>query len=129
MSGAAPDLIRRMLMAGALMATIGPIGCGEDPTQPCPALERFSVMPQSLSVEVGDSARLAAQIQAPEGESVRVDWGTTDAGVANVSRRGVVHGVAPGEAHIVATSSHSLDGGGNCADALRDSAAVTVLGS
>lgn len=128
MSGDALPSIRRGLVAGALLLALAAAGCADDVTAPCPALERFAVTPQSLTVEVADSARLAAQLQAPEGESVRVYWGTTDAGVATVSRRGVVQGVAPGAAHILATPSRSLGGGGPCADALRDSAAVTVVG-
>lgn len=113
-------LIAGLCLVGALTA------CGEEPlTEPCPAIDKFSIAPQHLTLAVGDSSKLTAQVDVPEGEHVRIDWGTTDAGVVTVSGSGWATGEEPGEAFVVASPSVSLDGGA-CPQAQRDSTSVEV---
>ncbi|HEX6927566.1 MAG TPA: Ig-like domain-containing protein [Longimicrobiaceae bacterium] len=65
------------------------------------------ITPASLSLEVGDSTQLEATALDDNGSELpgrAVEWSTSDEAIATVSTRGLVRGVASGEATITATS-------------------------
>jgi alpha-tubulin suppressor-like RCC1 family protein len=70
------------------------------------AVETVSVSPQTVSVGVGDTARLVATLKDADGAVLTgrsVTWTSGDAGVAQVSGTGLVSGMAPGTTTISAT--------------------------
>jgi serine/threonine-protein kinase len=81
-------------------------------------VSQVRVTPPSVVVAVGDSSRLRALAISSQGHPVGgvVIWENTNGAIAEVTSRGVVIGIVPGTARIVATS------GG-----VRGSAVVTVV--
>jgi hypothetical protein len=64
-----------------------------------PAVATITVTPAVVTVFVGVTRTITAQLRASDGRLVRgrtVTWVTPDAGVASVSGTGVVRGIAPG---------------------------------
>ena len=72
------------------------------------AVTGVSVAPETLALEVGDSAALIATVAPLNATNTAVTWTTSDAGVATVSSAGLVTAVANGAATITATTA---DGG------------------
>ncbi len=71
-----------------------------------PAVASIQIAPATTSMIVGGSARLAAVPRDARGRAlaVPVGWSSRDRGIASVSDSGVVTGIAPGSATIVAAS-------------------------
>jgi uncharacterized protein YjdB len=85
--------------------------------QPKP-VATVTVFPDNVTLRMGRTVRLEARLADADGQPLggrRVDWASTNPGVARVDGSGVVSGVAEGAAVITATS-----------EGKRASAAVTV---
>lgn len=71
-----------------------------------------SLTPHWLAVATGDSEELTAVAVGPQGDTIRADvltWSSSDPGIATVDSAGVVHGRAPGFAHIKVTYQGTRD--------------------
>jgi hypothetical protein len=69
-----------------------------------PAVTDVIVTPASVDIEVGDTARLQAEVRGDRNPSQAVRWSSDDVEVATADDEGVVTGVAEGEATVAATS-------------------------
>lgn len=94
-----------------LLATVAaacPGGGGNGGTSPPPpTVAQVTVTPDQVSVDAGATAQLTATARTAAGALVAgavVTWGSTNAGVATVSRSGLVTGVTPGSATVTASS-------------------------
>jgi trimeric autotransporter adhesin len=96
----------RALGAGVLLAIV--LSCSNDTLDPNrSAVASVAVVPSTLSVGVGASAPLAAEVRDAEGSRLtgrKVAWATKNAAVATVSDAGIVTGVSPGPVQIAATA-------------------------
>lgn len=63
-----------------------------------------------LTVNVGDTAALSAEIKPAEARYNTVTWSTSDPSIATVDENGVVTGVAVGKVKITATSDEPVQG-------------------
>jgi hypothetical protein len=94
----------------ALTLTLEPVG-GDVPITVDLAAYVVTVDPDSAVVAVGASLGLSATVADGGGDAVadpQIVWGSTDPGVAYVDASGVVVGVAPGTATIVANYRGSV---------------------
>ena len=103
----APNVIRwRAAVALALLAAAP--SCSNDALDPDrAAVASVVVNPSRLSVGVGASAPLAAEVRDASGALLagrKVAWATKDPTVATVSDAGVVTGVQPGPVQVAATA-------------------------
>ncbi len=77
-----------------------------DPPQPGESWTSLEITPASFTLKVGGTYQLQAVITNPEGEVANaghlVAWSSSDAGVAEISARGRVRGVARGDARLTA---------------------------
>jgi hypothetical protein len=98
----------------ALLATVGLVACSDGPT----ALpEATSIQIQAAGapvseqmVEVGKSVQLTAVVQmARGGTQSAVSWRTTVPAIASVDNSGIVTGVSPGVAFVIATADRVAD--------------------
>ncbi len=64
-------------------------------------------LPSSLSLKVGETATITPTLQ-PSGSQATISWQSAKPAVATVSNSGVVTGVAPGEATIIASTDNGL---------------------
>lgn len=69
------------------------------------AVRSVTVSPQSLSLQVGQTATPVATVDRDAGVAGTVTWASNAAGVATVSTAGLITAVAPGTAIITATST------------------------
>ncbi|MGQ0715383.1 MAG: Ig-like domain-containing protein [Gemmatimonadaceae bacterium] len=93
-------------------------GTTDPPPPPARVAASVTISPSSAALAPAESIQLVAAVRDSAGMEIAghpVDWRTTNVGVATASSFGVVTGVAPGEAGVVAS-----------AGALADTAAVTV---
>lgn len=67
----------------------------------------ISVTPQSVTLAVGDTTRLAAQAQAPGDVDPEYSWSSEDPGIASVDSLGVATGRSPGETVVRVTATIS----------------------
>ncbi len=70
-----------------------------------PQVQSVSVSPQSLSLQVGQTANAVATVNRDAGASGAVTWATNNAAVATVDNTGKITAVATGVAVITATST------------------------
>lgn len=83
-----------------------------------PVVRSVVVTPSAATVQVGAQVTLAAAVTADAGADVRVEWRSAAPAVAAVDSAGVVRGVSPGVAAVIATSRGT--------PALADTTPVTV---
>jgi uncharacterized protein YjdB len=92
-------------VAGLAIATLS---CGGDALDPDrAAVASVVVVPDRLSVGVGASAPLTAEVRDADGtllQGRKVVWATKDVTLATVSSSGVVTGVRPGPVQVAATA-------------------------
>jgi uncharacterized protein YjdB len=72
----------------------------------------FSLSPSEMTLAVGESATIVAVLAKANGTAVNpnsLKWASTDESRATVTRDGVLTGVAPGSAMILATSGRLAD--------------------
>jgi uncharacterized protein YjdB len=72
----------------------------------------FSLSPSEMTLAVGESATIAAVLAKANGTAVNsnsLKWASTDESRATVTRDGVLTGVAPGPAMIIASSGRLAD--------------------
>ncbi|MBW3660887.1 MAG: Ig-like domain-containing protein [Gemmatimonadetes bacterium] len=97
--------MRRALALAALVAG-GAAGCDEFPVDP-PAVAEIVITAERTTLLVGETARLEATPVGFDGERLegaRVGWRSLHPEIAAVDAEGVVTGIAPGRATIVASS-------------------------
>lgn len=70
-----------------------------------PTIQSVSVSPSSVSIQVGETVHLAANVQADEGADTSVTWASSNSSVATVDVDGNVTGQSSGTATITATSN------------------------
>jgi glucose/arabinose dehydrogenase len=102
------------------MAVAGALACGNDATEPVPAVDSLLVVsPTGVSLAIGATQMLSAVLVVADTDTVIVQpgWTSRNGGVASVTNAGLVTGVGAGNTHIVA------DFGG-----VADSVPVTVTG-
>jgi trimeric autotransporter adhesin len=96
----------RALGAGVLLVIA--LSCSNDTLDPNrSAVASVVVVPSTLSVGVGASAPLTAEVRDADGSRLtgrKVAWATKNAAVATVSDAGIVTGVSPGPVQIAATA-------------------------
>jgi hypothetical protein len=93
------------LLAAFAVAASGACHQNQSLDEP-PPIVTVSVTPQTLQLPDGTAAQLSATVNAPAGTTnLDVTWSSTNPAVATVSAGGVVTGVSPGTAQIVATSA------------------------
>lgn len=78
------------------------------------------VLPQSVELNTGRSATVAAEVYPGNAANRVVAWSSSATGVATVNSSGVVTPVAPGTANIIATTSQG---------SFKDTCVVTVVSS
>lgn len=74
-------------------------------------VKEVEARPDSLSLEVGDTASVTATLYNAQGDTLvkAVDWSSLDAGVASVDGSGTVTGQGAGSTGIVATADGAAD--------------------
>jgi uncharacterized protein YjdB len=83
-------------------------GCSSSPTEqtaPDRPSQTLSVLPETSSLELGASVRLAATVVGtgrPLGTPANVAWQSSDPAIASVDQNGIVRGMGVGQAAIVA---------------------------
>lgn len=93
-----------LLLTGVV--ALGLTACDDDePTQPAPTIDAISVTPQSVTLQVGSTAQLAAQVQTSGNANPTVSWQSADTDVATVDGEGVVTGVQEGNTTVTATAT------------------------
>jgi uncharacterized protein YjdB len=107
---AMPRLIAALTVLGALtLSACDPL----DPAGPRPPEEiLFSLSPSGITLGVGESATVTPSLARKNGEQVNpksLKWESSAEGYATVTQDGVVTGVAPGQALIVARSGNISD--------------------
>ncbi|HSJ23604.1 MAG TPA: fibronectin type III domain-containing protein, partial [Longimicrobiales bacterium] len=88
-----------------MAAIVVVLSCGDVVT--VVEVARIDVVPATASVQVGHGTEFTARAIGPGGETLTgraVTWRTLDPEVAQVNGSGTVHGMAPGDATIEATS-------------------------
>jgi hypothetical protein len=102
---------------GAFLA-LGVTACDND-TGPVPGVESVEVSPSQVTINVGESVQLTAQVSTTGDASSDVNWSSSNPSVASVSGNGTVTGASEGTATVTATSTE---------DASKNAtAAVTVV--
>lgn len=87
---------------GAFVA-LGVTACDSD-TGPVPGVESVEVSPSQVTINVGESVQLSAQVSTTGGASSDVNWASSNPSVASVSGDGTVTGASEGTATVTATS-------------------------
>lgn len=94
--------VTAVLIAGLLTLA----ACGEEPTGICSGCgPTILVVPQSVTLAVGDTTRLAAKVQMPGGADPKISWSSEDPSIASVDSLGVVTGRSPGETIVTVTAT------------------------
>ncbi len=104
-------------LLGAFLA-LGVTACDSD-TGPVPGVESVEVSPSQVTINVGESVQLSAQVSTTGDASSGVNWTSSNSAVATVSGDGTVTGNSEGTATVTATSVE--DG------SKQSSASVTVV--
>ena len=78
------------------------------PPSPVIPVTGVTLSPESVALEIGDTAQLTAQVMPDDATDRRIDFATSDAAVTTVDAQGLVTAHAEGEATITATT---VDGG------------------
>lgn len=98
----------RIRTLGALAVLAISLSCSNDTLDPNrAAVASVVVLPSSMSVGVGASAPLTAEVRDADGTLLtgrKVAWATKDPAIATVSGAGAVTGVSPGAVQIAATA-------------------------
>ena len=97
-------------LAPTLVALLTVVACDE-PAAPEPVAS-VTLSAAATTVAAGDSLPLTATLHARNGRELdrrTIAWSTTAPGVATVSEAGIVAGVAPGTANIIATAEGHAD--------------------
>jgi hypothetical protein len=116
----------RLPFAALALLLVSAAAC-ENPAVSGPDVEFVTLSPSARTIAVGEQTTLIASARDDEGERIEDEefgWSSLDPGVATVNQ-GVVTGVAPGAARIVAELGGKADTAevtvvalaGNCADA------------
>ncbi len=95
-----------LLLAGAVAA------CDKNPTSSGPRVAAVALSQKAVTLAVGQEVTLTASVRGPNQENVpgvAVQWESLNSAVATVTQAGVVRGVAPGTAQIVASASGRAD--------------------
>lgn len=99
--------------AGLLLATATFVvsACSDGGTEPPPPPPTISVSPATQTIRVGESYKLLLAFSDPAGQlsSADVGWSTLEPAVASVTQEGVVSGLQPGTAEIVAAAGGVAD--------------------
>ncbi len=99
-------------IAPLLLLAIG--ACTDGPTAP-PEASSIQIQAQGTAtteqfIEVGKSVQLTAVVQmSRSGEPSPVSWRSTAPNIASVDAGGIVTGVSPGMAHVIATADRVAD--------------------
>jgi len=101
------------LLVSVLAAAVVSLTCASDAGGPDPnAVAVIVITPDGGNVDTGDSLQLAAVTRNAEGAALSgrpVTWTSLDTDTASVSATGMVHGVWPGTARVVALSDGKAD--------------------
>lgn len=115
----------RLIRAGIAFAGPAAVAwfaaCSDNPCCGPPAISSITVTPPSEVLVVGATVRLSATLRDANGQALfgyPIDWHSNDATVAAVDSTGLVKGVGPGAAKVIATSA-----------GVSGTAAITVSGS
>ncbi|MCF8225344.1 MAG: Ig-like domain-containing protein [Bacteroidales bacterium] len=82
------------------------------------AVDSISVEPDSLSLVEGQTAYLDVFFYPDSATNNFIDWSYSVEGIVSVDENGILHAIAPGEVHVIATSLNS---------SRRDTCSVTVI--
>jgi hypothetical protein len=102
--------MRRYWYSALLLA--GASACDAGSTNSGPQVASVTVTPDAGRVAVGQELKLTATVSGPSREplaDVRVDWQSLNPAAASVTADGVVRGVAPGMAQVVASARGRAD--------------------
>jgi streptogramin lyase len=102
---------------------------GTTPPANGPWVTGVTISPRILNLTVGATSTLTATV-APSNANQAVTWNSDNTGVATVDSNGVVTAVAPGYAHITATTVGTWSSGNPSADSVTvDVTAATTSGT
>lgn len=102
--------MRRYWYSALLLA--GAAACDGGSTDSGPQVASVAITPDVGRIGVGQELKLTASVFGPSREvvtEVRVDWQSLNPAAASVTPEGVVRGVAPGVAQVVATARGRAD--------------------
>jgi uncharacterized protein YjdB len=104
----------RLAVAVTVLGALALAACEMvDPTSPLgPDGLRFSLSPSELTLAVGESATISPVLTRSNGEAVNpssLRWETSAKAIATVTKDGVITGVSPGNAQIIARSGNISD--------------------
>ncbi len=98
-------MLRQLCATIGAASALASCGGGDGVTPPSVGgVNSVAVTPASITLKTAETAQLTVHVDAGVGVSNEVVWSTSDAPVATVSASGVVTGVAPGAATVVATA-------------------------
>lgn len=91
------------------IASLTLAGCDKTPVDSTIKVESVSVNPETLTLEVGQSRKIIANVSPEDADNSKVTWTTSAADIANVdATTGEITAIAKGDATITATTE---DGG------------------
>jgi uncharacterized protein YjdB len=90
----------------ALAALLGMVfaACGNGTTDGGVSVTGVSILPETVTVEVGKTVALTADISPSNAANKKVTWDSTDKDNATVDANGTVRGVKVGTANIIVTT-------------------------
>ncbi len=95
-----------------VLLVAGAVACDQGSTDAGVQVASVTVTPDAGRVEVGQDLALSASLLGPAREpvaGVRVDWQSLNPAAASVTPEGLVRGLAPGVAQVVATAGGRAD--------------------
>jgi hypothetical protein len=100
----------RSLVPALALLLVTAAACEKNPAGRGPAVQTVTVSPAQRTISVGEQTTLAAQARDDKGTAVQGEfrWTSLEPGIATVAQ-GVVTGVAPGTARIVAELQGKAD--------------------
>jgi hypothetical protein len=99
------------LRLAVLTVGVATLACGDEPAGP-PAVQSVTISTSTTVVELGDTLRLAATAVDARGRAIadaRIGWTSLEPTVAEIDSTGLLTGIEPGEARIVAASGPHAD--------------------
>lgn len=111
---------RPSAVLAALLSLAAIAACGEEPAAPePPPVVDLEVEPEEVTLGIGATARLNAEVEVGSAQDSSVTWSSTGDSVVTVDSTGIVKGISEGTASVIATADAD--------SSVRDSASVEVM--